>query len=92
MFTYNYRCKLSWFSHVCRLDTLPNIILQGTEDGSRRRGGPRKSWRGNIKEWTSQSMSPLLRIADDGSRWATIAESVGVSRRRLGIAGVGLVD
>ena len=23
------RCKLSWFGHVCRHGTLPNIILQG---------------------------------------------------------------
>ena len=24
--------KISWFGHVCRHDTLPNIILQGTVD------------------------------------------------------------
>ena len=51
------RCKLSWFGHVCRNDTLPKITLQGTVDGSRRRGRPRKSLEGNIKEWTGQSMS-----------------------------------
>ena len=28
--------------------------------------------KGNIKEWTDQSMSSLLRIADDTSRWAAI--------------------
>ena len=59
------RRKLSWFGHVCRHDTLPMIILQGTVDGSRRRARPRKSWKDNIKEWTGQSMSSLLRIADD---------------------------
>ena len=50
-------------------------------DGSRRRGRPRKSWKSNIKEWTGQSMSSLLRIADDISRWAaiTVDASVGVA-------------
>ena len=45
--------KLSWFGHVCRLDTLQKIILQRTVDGIRRRGRPGKSW----KEWPGQSMS-----------------------------------
>ena len=31
------RTKLSRFGHVCRHDTLPKIILQGTEDGGSRR-------------------------------------------------------
>ena len=59
------RRKLSWFGHVCRHDTLPEIMLQGTVDGWRRRGRPRKSWKDNIKQWTGQSMSSLLCIADD---------------------------
>ena len=62
------------------------IILQGTEDGSRRRARLRKSWSDNIKEWTGHSLSSLMRIADDRSRWVTIAvvASVGVPQRRLG--------
>ena len=69
--------KLSWFGYVCR-HALPKIILQGTVDG--RRGRPRKSRKVNIKVLTGQSMSPLLRIADDRGRWAIIAAdaSVGV--------------
>ena len=51
------RRRLSWFGHVCRHATLPKIILQGTVDGSCCRGRPRKSWKGNIKEWTCQSPS-----------------------------------
>ena len=41
------RCKLSWFGHVCRHDTLPK---QGTVEGSRHVGRLRKSWKDNIKE------------------------------------------
>jgi hypothetical protein len=83
------RRKLSWFGHVCRHDALPKIILQGTVDGKRRRGRPRKSWRDNIKEWTGQSMSSLLRVAEDRRRWAAVTAeaSVGVPQRRLGVTG-----
>ena len=51
---------------------------------------PRKSWHDNIKEWTGQSISSMLRIADDGSRWAAITAeaSVGVPQRRLGVMGI----
>ena len=78
------RRKLSWFSHVCRHDTLPKIILQGTLDSSRCRERPDKSW----KEWTGQSMLKLLRIANDRSRWAAVTAeaSVGVPEQRLGVA------
>ena len=63
-------------------------------DGSRRRGRPHKSWKDNIKEWTGQSMSSLLRIADDRGRWAVIAAdvSVGVPQRGLGFSRVLLVS
>ena len=45
-FTVN-RKKLSWFGHVCRYDMLLKIILQGTVDGRRRKGRPRKSRNGH---------------------------------------------
>ena len=80
------RHKLSWFGHVCCHDMLPKIMLQGTVDGGRRSGKPRKSWKDNIKEWTGQSMSSLLCIVDDKGRWAVIT-SVGVPQRRLGVTG-----
>ena len=63
-------------------------------DGSRRRGRPRKSWKDNIKEWTGQSKSSLLCVAEDRRRWAaTAAEaSVGVPERRLGVTSFWLID
>ena len=69
---------------------LPKIILQGTVDGSRRRGKPRKLWKDNFKEWTGQLMSSLLHITDDRGRWAVITAdaSVGVLQRRLSITSI----
>ena len=71
------------------LYTLPEIILQGAVDGSRRTG-PRKSWKGNINEGTDQPMSSLLRIVNDRDRSSVIAAdaSVGVPKRRLGVTGI----
>ena len=74
-------CLRSWYA-----DTLPKIIRQGTVDGSRLRGRPRKSWKNNIKEWTGQSLSPFLNIADDISWWAGVCRS---TRRRLSVTGIG---
>ena len=84
------RHKLSWFSHSCLQKTLPKVILQGTVDGCCRRGRSSKSWRDNIKKWTSPSLSSLLRITDNRSRLVTIIPqvSVGVPQRRLGVTGV----
>ena len=86
--------KLSWFGHVCSHGTLPKTTPRGTVYGNRRRGRPPKLWRANnIEEWTDQSLSSLLRVADDGSRWAFIAAeaSVEVPQRRLGVMEVSLL-
>ena len=65
----NFYCQRQASQVVMVWPRLPSryaakIILQGTADGSRCRGRPRKSWRDNINEWTGQSLSTLLRIAD----------------------------
>ena len=57
-------------------------------------GRPRKSWKDNIKEWTGQSMSSLLRIADNRIRWVVIAADAHLSecpQRRLGVTGIGYI-
>ena len=40
-------------------------LLQGTVDGRRHRGRPHQLWKDNIEEWTGQSMSSLLNVAED---------------------------
>ena len=44
------RCKLAWFRHVTRHDSLSETILQGTLEGGPRHGRQRKCWMDNIKE------------------------------------------
>ena len=70
--------KLSWLGHVCRHETLPKIILQGTVDSGRRRRRLHNSRKDNIKEWTGQSMSSFVHIADDRSRLAVVTADASV--------------
>ena len=51
------RRKLKWYGQVTRSAGLTKVILQGTVEGSRRRGSPKKSWIDNIAEWTGKSFA-----------------------------------
>ena len=71
--------KLSWFGHVCSHDTLPKFILQGTVDGSHRRGRLQKSWRGDIKVVIAEHHRRQKSIGNDRSGGVIIVEaSAGV--------------
>ena len=77
---------------------MPEIILQVTVDDSRRTGRLRKSRMDNVKEWTGQPLSSLLRIADERSQWGvdvksmdkniTAEVSAGKPQRRLSVTEV----
>ena len=49
--------KLKWFGHTIRHNGLAKDCLQGTVQGGRKRGRPRKMWKDNIKEWTGLSFA-----------------------------------
>ena len=57
------RRKLKWYRHVTRSSGLAKTILQGTVQRGRRRGGQRKRWEDNIKEWTGLEWNIILRKA-----------------------------
>ena len=67
------RRKMAWFGHIIRHNTLSKTILQGTVEGSRRQGRPRKSWTENVKEWTSQTLPELLVAAPQQQKWHQMA-------------------
>ena len=81
--------KLSWFDHVCIHSA--EIHTTGPVHGAPTysKGRPRKSLMNNIKEWIGQSLSSLLHIANDRSRYEAITAeaSVGEPRRRPGVTG-----
>jgi hypothetical protein len=53
-------CVIDWYV----TDSLSKSILQGTVNGSRSRGGQRKTWIDNVKQWADLSVSTLLRAAE----------------------------
>ena len=64
------RKKLTWFGHVQRAKgTLANTILQGTVEGSRTRGRPRRQWIDDIVKWTGEELGKLARMAEDRVVW-----------------------
>ena len=69
------RRKLQWYGHITRHDSHAKI-LQGTVEGGRKRGKPRKSWLSNIKEWTRMDVYSLLSSAQDRQLWRSLCKSV----------------
>ena len=59
------RRKLKWYGHVSRSSGLSKTIMQGTVKGGRRRGGQRKRWEDNIKDWTCLRAGESLRVSKD---------------------------
>ena len=51
---------------------------RGWVEGGHYKGRLGKSWKDIIKEWTGQSLSSLLRIANDKGRWVAIATVASV--------------
>ena len=47
--------KLSYFGHIKRHNTLEKLLLEGTCEGRRGRGRPRRRWTQDIGEWMGVS-------------------------------------
>ena len=68
--------KLKWFGHTVRHNSLAKTILQGSVEGGRKRGRPKKTWLANIKEWTQRDVHSLLSSAQDRQLWRSLCKSV----------------
>ena len=69
------RRKLAFYGHVTRHSSLCKTVLQGTVEGGRKRGRPRKSWSDNIRTWTQLSTPELLDTVTDRPRWREVSSS-----------------
>ena len=63
------RRKLKWYGHLTRSDGITKVTLQGTVEGRRRRGRPKKSWIDNIAEWTGKSFADTQTMAHNRQEW-----------------------
>ena len=74
--------KLRWYGHVTRSSGLAKTILQGTVQGSRRRGRQRKRWEDNVVEWTGKSLTSCLRMAENRDQWRRKVKSSSLAMQR----------
>ena len=73
--------KLKWFGHTVRSDGLAKTCLQGTVQGGRNRGRPRKKWADNVSEWTGLSYAEATNAARCRDGWrGLVREAVSSSR------------
>ena len=68
--------KLKWYSHVVRHNSMSKSILQGSVEGKRQRGRPRKALLDNIKQWTKLGTATLTQLAIDRSEWQTLTSNI----------------
>ncbi|KAG1714260.1 Protein ABHD11 [Nymphon striatum] len=63
------RRKFKYFGHMVRGGGMARAILEGGVEGSRGRGRPMGNWLRNLKEWSGQAASVLIRRAEDRVLW-----------------------
>ena len=69
--------KLRSFGHVSESSGLAKTILQETVKG-KRRGGHKKQWEDNIKEWTGVEFVSSTRADENRTRWKGIVANSSV--------------
>ena len=74
--------KLKWYGHITRSTGLAKTFLQGTVQGGRKRGGQKKRWEDNIREWTGLQLNETLRLAEDRKEWRKLVVKSSVAPRR----------
>ena len=74
--------KLKWYGHITRSKGLAKTVLQGTVQGGRRRGGQKKRWEDNIKDWTGLQSCDTLRLSENREEWRKLVVKSSVAPRR----------
>ena len=74
--------KLRWYGHVTRHQGLTKTILQGTVEGGRKQGRPRKRWESNIKEWTGLNFAESQKAAQNREEWRRVVVTSSLMPQR----------
>ena len=61
--------KVTYFGHILRHNSFQKILLEGTIEGKKKRGKPRKDWMDNIEDWTYLSYEECSRKAQHRTWW-----------------------
>ncbi|KAJ8046980.1 hypothetical protein HOLleu_05842 [Holothuria leucospilota] len=65
--------KLQYMGHILRSSGLQKQLLEGKVGSRRLRGRPRNTWWADIRKWTGKSLYDLARMAEDRTKWRTMA-------------------
>ena len=76
------RRKLQWYGHVSRSSGLTKTILQDTVKEGRRKGGQRKKWEANIREWIGLEFGKSQRAVENGEKWRKLVAKLSVVPQR----------
>ena len=79
------RRKLQWYGHFSWSLSLAKTILKGTVKGGRRRGGQRKRWEDNIREWTGLEFAKSQRALEIREKWRKLVAKSSVVPQRLSL-------
>ena len=65
------RMKLQYFGHVTRgsAGNLALTVLEGSIDGLRHQGRPKRQWMDDIEEWSGCSYIQLKEMSQDREQW-----------------------
>ena len=74
--------KMRCYGHVMRSTGLSKTILQGTVEGTRRRGGLRRRWEDDITKWTGLGPVETMRLTKDRHRWIQLSATSTVVPQR----------
>ena len=79
------RMKLQYFGHVTRgsAGNLALTVSEGSVDGLRHQGKPKRQWMDDIEEWSGCSYIQLKEMSQDREQWRrkTIEWSSAVANR-----------
>ena len=74
--------KLAYYDHTTRKQgsCLEKEIVQGTMQGSCRRGRTRTAWMDYIETWTGLPVEESVRVTEDRDKWKIYVHGVANSR------------
>jgi len=68
--------KIQYFGHIIRAEGFQKQLLEGKINGRRKRGRPRKSWTGDILQWTGSSYVELVQRAKSRRGWRSMVFNI----------------
>jgi len=73
-------CKLKYFGHTTRHESLEKDIMLGIMPGKRRQDGQKKQWIDDIVQWDEKSLVEMVRQAENRKDFRCLAHEAAYAR------------